>query len=147
MYNQSGDRMENNLKDMIIKESIKLNLRRYRQSNELTQAELCEVLCVDRTTYTKWESGDTLPNPVQLTKLSKFYGVSIDDLIGANDLLMVSNGNGLVDGEKYYIKLNDDERRLIIKYRMLNIQDEDKADEQIEKLIKHCENQKQKKSQ
>lgn len=126
--------MDNKIKDMLIRESIKLNLRRYRLNNQLTQADLCEVLSIDRTTYTKWESGDTLPNLIHLTKLSKIYGVSIDDLVGNNDLLMVSNGHGLVNGDKYFIKLNDDERKLLLKYRMLDDENKKNAYQQISRI-------------
>lgn len=133
-YNHNGDYMDTNLKDLLIKEGIKINLKRYRQANALTQTDLCEVLKIDRTTYTKWESGDTLPNLIQLSKIARIYGINVDDLMGKNDTFAASNGNGLIGGEKYFIELSDEERKLILNYRVLNYDDRLKASTCIKEL-------------
>ena len=53
-------------------------MRLIREDNEMTQNDIANILNVDRTTYTGWETGkDTIP----IRKLSKFcdyYNVSID---------------------------------------------------------------------
>lgn len=56
------------------------NLKKLRRSKNLTQKELAEVIGVDRTTYVKYESGDSEPSFETLIKLADFFEVSLDYL-------------------------------------------------------------------
>ena len=49
----------------------------------LTQEELAEKVYVTRQAVSRWENGDTVPNTETLKVLSKFYGVSINTLLGS----------------------------------------------------------------
>ncbi|HWQ70976.1 MAG TPA: helix-turn-helix transcriptional regulator [Desulfitobacteriaceae bacterium] len=60
-------------------------LRDLREDRDLNQQTLADLLNVNQTTYSRYESG-TLDIPsVSLIKLAKFYGTSIDYLLGLTD--------------------------------------------------------------
>ena len=52
-------------------------LRRARQYRGLTQKEVAMQLNIDRSTYTYYELGRSLPSIFQLIKLSKIFNISI----------------------------------------------------------------------
>ena len=54
-----------------------------RTQKGLTQEELAEKVYVTRQAESRCENGDTLPNTETLKVLSKFYGVSINTLLGS----------------------------------------------------------------
>ena len=58
-------------------------LRELRTQKGLTQEELAEKVYVTRQAVSRWENGDTVPNTETLKVLSKFYGVSINTLLGS----------------------------------------------------------------
>lgn len=121
--------------DRIIKECIKQNIKKYRVTNELTQSQVCEAIGTSRTTYTKWECGDSMPNIVQLAKLGMIYGVKTDAFLDGMDQFSVAYGYNELYGEKYLSDLSDDERYIIMRYRMLNKSDKKKIKNFIESNI------------
>lgn len=78
-------------------------LQSLRKEKGLTQEELAEVLYVSRTALSKWESGRGYPNIESLKDISKFFSVSIDDLLSGEKLLSIaekenkSNIRGMCD--------------------------------------------------
>ncbi len=57
-------------------------LKQIRETQELTQKELANILNVERSTYAGWETGkDTIPLR-RLNKLCDYYKVSIDYATG-----------------------------------------------------------------
>lgn len=54
-----------------------------RTQKGLTQEELAEKVYVTRQAVSRWENGDTVLNTETLKVLSKFYGVSINTLLGS----------------------------------------------------------------
>lgn len=112
--------------DKVVKECIKQNIKKFRVTNELKQSQVCEILGIGRTTYTKWESGDSMPNTVQLAKLGMIYGVKPDSFYEGMDQFSVAYGFNELYGEKYLSDLSDDERTIIMKYRLLNKGDKEK---------------------
>lgn len=56
--------------------------RNLRKERGLTQIELANILNVDQTTISKWELGKALPETNMLIRLSTFYDVSSDYLLG-----------------------------------------------------------------
>jgi len=65
-------------------------LHELRKQNCLTQEELAEVLFVSRTAISKWESGRGYPNIDSLKAISKFFGVTIDELLSGDELLTIA---------------------------------------------------------
>ena len=65
----------------IHKNSISQNLSTLRQYHAYSQEEVAEKIGVSRQAVSKWESGESLPDIVNLDALASLYDVSIDDLI------------------------------------------------------------------
>lgn len=65
-------------------------LQKLRKRKKLTQEELAEVLYVSRTAVSKWESGRGLPNIESLKAISKFFSVSLDDLLSGEEILAIA---------------------------------------------------------
>ena len=68
-------------------------LQELRKQKGLTQEELAEILYVSRTAVSKWESGRGIPNIESLRAISKYYSVSIDDLLSGDEILAVADKN------------------------------------------------------
>lgn len=54
-----------------------------RTRRGLSQDELAEKIFVTRQAVSRWENGETVPNVDTLKLLSKFFGVSINTLLGS----------------------------------------------------------------
>ena len=65
-------------------------LQELRKRKNLTQEELAEQLYVSRTAISKWESGRGLPNVESLKAISKFFSISLDDLLSGEELLVIA---------------------------------------------------------
>lgn len=65
-------------------------LQMLRKNKGITQEELAEELYVSRTAVSKWESGRGYPNIESLRDLSKYFSVSIDDLLSADKLIFIA---------------------------------------------------------
>ena len=55
-----------------------------RKKANLSQEEFAEKLNISRQAVSKWECGESLPDTENLIKISKLYGVSLDELIDNN---------------------------------------------------------------
>ena len=62
-------------------------LQELRKSKSLTQEELAEALFVSRTAISKWEQGRGYPSIDSLKEISRFFSVSIDDLICSEEII------------------------------------------------------------
>lgn len=56
-------------------------LQYLRKSCNFTQEELAEKLDISRQAVSKWETGKTVPDMDVLLKISKLYGISINDIL------------------------------------------------------------------
>lgn len=56
-------------------------LQLLRRSHNYTQNELAKKLNISRQAVSKWETGTTLPDLEILLKISKLYGISINDIL------------------------------------------------------------------
>ena len=54
-----------------------------RTKNGLSQDELAETVFITRQAVSRWENGETVPNPDTLKLLSALFDVSINTLLGA----------------------------------------------------------------
>ena len=65
-------------------------LQELRKQKGLTQEELAEILFVSRTAVSKWESGRGMPSIDSLKAISKFFAVTLDDLLSSEELLVIA---------------------------------------------------------
>lgn len=66
-------------------------LQELRKSRGLTQEELAETLYVSRTAVSKWESGRGYPNIDSLKEISKYFSVTIDELICSEEIIKAAD--------------------------------------------------------
>ena len=76
-------------------------LQELRKSKSLTQEELAEALFVSRTAISKWEQGRGYPSIDSLKEISRFFSVSIDDLICSEEIISASADEKKECVEKY----------------------------------------------
>ncbi len=62
-------------------------LQELRRAKSLTQEELARALYVSRTAVSKWESGRGYPSIDSLKQLSRFFSVSIDELVCPDEII------------------------------------------------------------
>lgn len=62
-------------------------LQELRKNRGLTQEELAKALFVSRTAVSKWESGKGYPSIDSLKELSRFFSVTIDELLSSEELI------------------------------------------------------------
>ena len=62
-------------------------LQELRKNKGMTQEELAKELFVSRTAISKWESGKGYPSIDSLKEISKFFSVTIDELLSSEELI------------------------------------------------------------
>lgn len=65
-------------------------LQELRKGKGLTQEELANDLYVSRTAVSKWESGRGYPSIDSLKEISKYFSVSLDELLSSEEILTVA---------------------------------------------------------
>lgn len=65
-------------------------LQELRKNKGLTQEELAEALYVSRTAISKWESGRGYPSIDSLKEISKFFSVTIDELLSSEKIVNIA---------------------------------------------------------
>ena len=65
-------------------------IQELRKQKGLTQEELAEKLYVSRTAISKWESGRGYPNLESLKAISKFFSVTVDELLSTDEVLTIA---------------------------------------------------------
>ena len=106
------------------------NLVRLRKATGMTQQQVAEKLGINRTTYTKYETGVTEPSFEMLLRISELLGVGIDTLFngGAERELLSS----VSDSKKS--ALSDDEVEILEAYRSLSEKERAKIRDGMKKL-------------
>lgn len=75
-----------------------------REQKALTRKEVADFLKIDQSTYGKYELGKRAPDYETLLKLSDFYEVSVDNLLGR---AWKPNGNVGERSPHYSIDISD----------------------------------------
>lgn len=57
-------------------------LKKLRLSHGFTQQNIADMLCINRSTYTYYETGKTQPDILTIKQLALLYDVDIDSLLG-----------------------------------------------------------------
>lgn len=90
---------------------ISETLKNLRKDANLSKKELTDKLSIKYTTYANYESGIRQPNSDFLIKISKFYDVSIDYILGLTKIKSYSSQN---------IDLSEEDLDFIKKYKKLD---------------------------
>ena len=109
------------------------NLRFLRTKHKLTQDHLSSLLNISRQAYSNYETSKRTPDLDSLLHISRFYRISIDELV-LDNLQSTYHTSALKTGEEYIpyvvmakekntgnsIYLSREELDFIIKYRALS---------------------------
>ena len=76
-------------------------LQKLRTNENLTQEELAEKLYVSRTAISKWESGRGYPSIDSLKAIAKYFHVTIDELIGGEEIVTLAEQDIKESNKKY----------------------------------------------
>ena len=76
-------------------------LQELRKARGLTQEELARELFVSRTAISKWESGRGYPNIDSLKEISRFFRVSIDELICPDEIITAAENEKRETVDRY----------------------------------------------
>ena len=76
-------------------------LQKLRKEQNLTQEELAEKLFVSRTAISKWESGRGYPSIDSLKVIAKFFHITIDELIGSEEIITLAEQDKKDNHKKY----------------------------------------------
>ena len=109
------------------------NLRFLRTKHKLTQDDLSSLLNISRQAYSNYETSKLTPDLDSLLHISRFYRISIDELV-LDNLQSTYHTSALKTGEEYIpyvvmakekntgnsIYLSREELDFIIKYRALS---------------------------
>ena len=63
------------------------NIRRLRRERGLTQEEAAAHLGISFQSISKWERGDGYPDITMLPALAHYFGVSVDELLGTDEIM------------------------------------------------------------
>ena len=78
-------------------------LQELRKNKGLTQEELAEALFVSRAAISKWESGRGYPNLDSLKEISRYFSVTIDDLICSEEIITAAEDEKRACIKKYTV--------------------------------------------
>ena len=68
-------------------------IKKLRTDKGLTQDVLAEKIYVTRTAISKWESGRGFPNIDSLKAISKYFSVSLDELLSGEEILAIAEND------------------------------------------------------
>lgn len=112
-----------------VNKSFGQNLIKYRKLCNFTQQQVADILSLNRTTYTKYETGVSEPSFEILKKICAIYGVDVNAILG--DDTYESN---LADYIMPIYNLSKEEQDLVGIYRMFSESEKDTFKEIIHKM-------------
>lgn len=98
--------------------AISKKLRLCRENCGLSQGQVANVLGIDRTTYTYYESGRSEPNLTTLVKLANIFCVDVATLLPQENEPVVVRDSKSAPNPIY--SLTNDEQTLLISFRLLS---------------------------
>lgn len=107
-------------------------LREMRRANHMTQQTVADQLCIDRTTYSKYESGRVSPDHQGLMTLATLFDVTVDQLLGREDAASLAHdpNEELSDQEKLLLQmfrqLSADEQNVLVTQAQIHFRNRKK---------------------
>lgn len=110
-------------------------LRYYREASALSQQQVANALGKERSTYTKYESGESRPRLPALIKIAEIYNVPVEALLpdssrGSSKAVLDSSADSPI------YQLSKAERGLVASFRALSDEQKAQAVELIANLSK-----------
>lgn len=105
------------------------NLTKYRKLCGFTQQQVADILSLNRTTYTKYETGVSEPSFEILKKIVAIFGIDVNALLGGE----VFEKN-VADFDMPMYSLTLEERNLIGTYRMFSAEEKNIVLEKVNEI-------------
>lgn len=118
------------------KNDVSDKLREYREACALSQQQVADALNIERSTYTKYETGKTEPNLVTLVKLAVIFNVSPEALLPVLVEPEKRNLRETITADSPIFQLSKHERGLIALYRVLGKDEKRSVIEMVSNLAK-----------
>ncbi len=113
--------------------SVGQRMKYYREQCNLTQQQVADVLNINRTTYTKYETGVSEPSNDLLGKICAIFGVDYNSILAGSDSLSAKLADS--DDELKMNTLSSDERMIIADYRTLPPEEQKKIAEHVHNIV------------
>lgn len=68
-------------------------LKELRKKKGVTQAQLADAIYVSRSLIAKFETGASYPNKDTLEKIALYFGISVSELIGTDETVLIAVEN------------------------------------------------------
>lgn len=107
-------------------------LKNHRKNCSLTQQQVADALKINRTTYTYYESGKTEPSIETINSLCRIFGIEYEDLLPDVKTAQVKDMRFVPRSNQEIYTLAKDEQDLIIKFRTLSEEEQQKIIDAIE---------------
>lgn len=122
-------------------QEIAEKLRHWREACALSQQQVADALNIDRTSYTKYETGKAQPSLNMLVQIAAIFNISPLLLLpmDAPAEKSVRRLQDFVQSNSPIFQLSKDERGLIAKYRALSKEQKRLVHELIAKMPKNDE--------
>ncbi|MCD8026679.1 MAG: helix-turn-helix domain-containing protein [Clostridiales bacterium] len=95
--------------------TIGQRLKKYRNACDLTQQQVADLLNINRTTYTKYETGVSEPSQDLLRKIVALFGTDFNAILGDEDTFE----EDVYDSRLPMYALTNKEKELVASYRLL----------------------------
>ena len=124
-------------------------LRSLREKCGYTQQQLANVLNIDRSTYSYYESGKTSPDISSLITLANVFSISLEELLGQETPSPILNDSGskarpqkkITDNNSHIYDLRKEELQLIAFFRATTPEKRAKILEDIKGGIQNANNE------
>ncbi len=91
-----------------------------RKKAGLRQEDVAKMLQVHRTTYTKYETDITTPDPAGLLRLATLFGVTVDYLVGREPVDEDTPHEAFLQDGPRTLQLDAQEQQLLLLFRGLS---------------------------
>ena len=82
-------------------------LKKLRRNRDLTQEEVATHLGISYQAISKWERGDGYPDITMLPALANYFAVSVDELIGMEEITSASKLDEIIATSKIAVTLDN----------------------------------------
>ena len=103
--------------------SFALRLKQHRELCRLTQQQVADILNINRTTYTKYETGVSEPSHEVLRKIVSIFGTDFNTILGDESPFKKTV---VQDPDLQLYNLSDEEKMIVIAYRTMSDSDREK---------------------
>ena len=98
-----------------------MRLKELRMTRRMYQKNIADMLQIDRSTYAKYETGDSEPPLATLITLADFYGVTLDYLAGRDEVKFSPEAMDLIE---IFSQLTDAGRQIVLGTAAVTLQQE-----------------------